>query len=65
MALNLSGTKLRGRIIKVQRKRTNIKGMSKIEMDPKNILVNQFMGYFTKQNIGYQGGKSKNSRGRN
>jgi len=29
MALNLSGTKLRGRCIRVQRKRTNIVGMGK------------------------------------
>lgn len=37
-ALMLSGTKLRNRLIRVQQKRTNLKGMSK-KQNPTNLLT--------------------------
>lgn len=53
MALNLSGTRLRGRVIKVQRKRTNIVGMSKsTPNDRKYDMISQMvMQYRTPANF--------------
>lgn len=50
MALNLSGTRHRGRIIKVHRKRTNIVGMSKGNKGERNILfLNEMVKQFAQQ----------------
>lgn len=45
MALNLSGLKHRGRVIKVQRKRTNIKGMSRGSGQSLDIFKKMMVNY--------------------
>ena len=54
LALHLSGTKLRGRTIKVQRKRTNIHGMNKTG-DPNVKMMNQLIGLWSKQPTNIRG----------
>lgn len=55
MALNLTGTRLRGRVIKVQRKRTNIMGMNKKTQGARNMqFLNEMMMKMTNQ-TGFRG----------
>lgn len=55
MALNLTGTKLRGRVIKVHRKRTNIIGMNKKTQGARNMqFLNEMMMKMTNQ-TGFRG----------
>ena len=55
MALNLSGTRLRGRVIKVQRKRTNIMGMNKKSQGERSMqFLNDMMMKLTNQG-GFRG----------
>lgn len=52
MALNLSGLRHRGRIMKVHRKRTNIVGMSKLNQGERKIqLLNQMYQKLSHQNF--------------
>jgi len=56
LALNLSGTRLRGRTINVKPKRTNIAGMSKTTQGERKMdLINQMMMQYSSQVGGYRG----------
>lgn len=63
MALNLTGTRLRGRVIKVQRKRTNIAGMNKKSQGGRNMhMLNEMMIKLTSQG-GFRGKPRGRGRG--
>lgn len=55
MALNLTGTRLRGRTIKIHKKRTNIAGMNKKSQGERHMhILNEMMIKLTSQG-GYRG----------
>jgi hypothetical protein len=55
MALNLSGTRLRGRVIKVQKKRTNIAGKNQKSQGERSMqFLNDMMMKLTNQG-GFRG----------